>query len=158
MNSPSCVTVVDCWRRERNVSCYRSPQLRVSRPGFLQAEIAAVSAGRPIRRNRSWKRRIVPQAVHARIYMKIDKPVGVLFVGFLQVFDRAVVFSQADVDSGEEVRRDILLLCQFCQIIEHLNASFVLPAAPRVCASAARIRGLPPDSFTPFSPSVMASS
>ena len=52
-----------------------------------------------------------PQAVHARVYVKIDKPVGVLFVGFLQVFNRAVVVSQADVDSGEEVRCNILLLC-----------------------------------------------
>jgi hypothetical protein len=35
---------------------------------------------------------IVPQAVHAWFHMQIDKPVGVLFVGFLQVFDRAIVF------------------------------------------------------------------
>src|SRR5258708_14009352 len=54
---------------------------------------------------------VIPQAVHARIYMKIDKPVGVLFVGFLQVFHSAVVFSQADVYTGEEVGCDILLLC-----------------------------------------------
>src|ERR1039457_5358189 len=53
---------------------------------------------------------VVPQAVHARIYTKIDKPVGVLFVRFLQVFNRAVVFSQADMDSGEEIRCDILCL------------------------------------------------
>jgi hypothetical protein len=53
---------------------------------------------------------VVPQAVHARIYMKIDKPVRVLFIAFLQAFDRAVVFSQADIDSGEEIGRDILLL------------------------------------------------
>src|SRR5256886_5225541 len=45
---------------------------------------------------------VIPQAVHARIYLKIDKPVGVLFVGFLQVFHSAVVFSQADVYPGEE--------------------------------------------------------
>ena len=43
--------------------------------------------------------------------MKIDKPVAVFFVGLLQAFNRAIVFSQADVDSGEEVGRDILLLC-----------------------------------------------
>src|SRR5881396_2105305 len=54
---------------------------------------------------------VIPQAVHARIYLKIDKPVGVLFVGFLQVFHSAVVFSQADVYPGEEVGCDILLLC-----------------------------------------------
>jgi hypothetical protein len=53
---------------------------------------------------------VVTQAVHARIYMKIDKPVGVFFVGFLQIFQRPVVFSQADMDSGEEVGCDILLL------------------------------------------------
>ncbi len=55
--------------------------------------------------------RVVPQAVHAGIYVKIDKPVRVLFVGFLQVFNRAVVFSQSDVDSGKEVGCHILLLC-----------------------------------------------
>src|SRR5579863_4177897 len=64
---------------------------------------------------------IVPQAIQARIYMKVDKPVGVLFVGFLQAFHRSVVFSQADVDSGEKVGRDILLLRQFYKIIEYLN-------------------------------------
>ena len=47
--------------------------------------------------------RIVAQTVHAGIYMKIDEPVRALFVGFLEVFDRAVVFSQTDVDSREEV-------------------------------------------------------
>ena len=52
-----------------------------------------------------------PQSLHARIDVKIDEPVGVLFVGFLQIFNRAVVFSQADVDAGEEVRCNILLLC-----------------------------------------------
>jgi CheY-like chemotaxis protein len=31
-------------------------RLRILRLGFLQAQIAAVSAGRPTRRNRSWKR------------------------------------------------------------------------------------------------------
>ena len=54
--------------------------------------------------------RIVPQIVHTRIYMKIDKPVAVLFVGFLQIFDRAVAVSQANVDSGEEMGRDIFVL------------------------------------------------
>ena len=53
---------------------------------------------------------VVPQVVHARIYMKIDKPVGMFFIAFLQIFNRAFVFSQADVDSGEKVGRDILLL------------------------------------------------
>src|SRR6267143_576856 len=54
---------------------------------------------------------VIPQAVHARVYMKIDKPVRVLFVGFLQVFHSAVVFSQADMYPGQEVGCDILLLC-----------------------------------------------
>ena len=53
--------------------------------------------------------------------MKVDKPVGVLFVGFLQAFNGAVDFSEPDVDSGEEVWCDILLLGQRCQIIEDLN-------------------------------------
>src|ERR1700720_1542808 len=64
--------------------------------------------------------RIVPQIVHARIDMKIDKPVGVLFVGFLQVFNCAVVFPQADMDSSEEVRCDVLVLCEPREIIENL--------------------------------------
>src|SRR5258708_9440607 len=53
---------------------------------------------------------VIPQAVHARIYMKIDKPVVVLFVGFLQVFHSAFVFSQSDVYPGEEDGRDLLFL------------------------------------------------
>ncbi len=68
-----------------------------------------LGAGRPTLRNRSWKAWRVPQVVHARIQMKIDEPVGVFFITFLQVLNRAVVFSQADVDSGEEVGRDIFL-------------------------------------------------
>ena len=42
--------------------------------------------------------------------MKIDEPVGMLFIAVLQVFDRTFVFTQADVDSGEKVRRDKFLL------------------------------------------------
>src|SRR6476660_8986941 len=53
---------------------------------------------------------VVAQDVHARIYMKIDKPVGMLLIAFLQVFNRAVVLSQANVDSGEGIGRDILVL------------------------------------------------
>src|SRR5215467_12468263 len=71
--------------------------------------------------------RVVAQTVHAGIYMKIDEPVRALFVGFLEVFDRAVVFSQADVDSREEVRRHIPLFCQFFEIIESLKR-FLCPA------------------------------
>ena len=52
--------------------------------------------------------------------MKIDQPVGVFFIAFLQVFNRTVVFSQADMDSGEEIGRDILLLRETCQVIEYL--------------------------------------
>src|SRR5438132_14410853 len=55
--------------------------------------------------------RLAPQSVHARIYMEIYKPVGMLLVGFLQVFNRTVVFSQADMDPSQEVRCDILVLC-----------------------------------------------
>ena len=83
---------------------------RALRLGFLSDGDRGRGAGRPTRRN-SLKTWVGPQGVHARIHMKIDKPVGVLFIGFLQVFNRAVVFSQADVDSGEEVGRDIFLLC-----------------------------------------------
>ena len=60
---------------------------------------------------------VLPQAVHAWINMKVDKPVGVLFVGFLQVFNRARVFSQAKVDPGKKVGCDVFLPCQFCQIM-----------------------------------------
>jgi hypothetical protein len=35
---------------------------------------------------------IFSQGVHAWIHVKIDKPVAMLFVRFLQVFNRAVVF------------------------------------------------------------------
>ena len=37
--------------------------------------------------------RVVAQSVHARIYMKIDKPVRMFFVGFLEVFNSTVVFA-----------------------------------------------------------------
>jgi len=56
--------------------------------------------------------RVVPQAVHARVYMKLDEPVAMLGVGFLEVLKCAVVFSEAEMDSGEEVRRDVLVLCE----------------------------------------------
>jgi hypothetical protein len=39
------------------------------------------------------KTRIGPQAVHAGIEVKINRPVGMLFEGFLQVFERAIIFS-----------------------------------------------------------------
>ena len=42
--------------------------------------------------------------------MKIDEPVGMFFIAFLQAFNRAFLFSQADVDSSEVVGRDIFLL------------------------------------------------
>ena len=38
---------------------------------------------------KSRKREWSPQVFHARIYMKIDKPLGVLFIGFLQMIGRA---------------------------------------------------------------------
>ncbi len=43
-----------------------------------------------MRRRRCLKARVVLQCVHAWIHVKVDKPVTVLFVGFLQAFDRAV--------------------------------------------------------------------
>src|SRR5271154_1513603 len=48
---------------------------------------------------------IVAQIIHAWIDVKINKPVGVVFVGFLEVLNRLVVFSQAHMDSSEEMRR-----------------------------------------------------
>ena len=50
------------------------------------------------------------QDVHAGIYMEIDKPVRVFFIASLQVFNCAFVFPQANVDSGEEVGRNIPFL------------------------------------------------
>ena len=88
--------------------------------------------------------------------MQVDEPVRVLFVAFFQAFQGAVIFSQAEVDSSEEVRCNILLLCQSDQSIS--RASVVLPAVPEEHASAARIKGLPFESFTALSPSAMASS
>jgi hypothetical protein len=67
---------------------------------------------------------IVPQIVHARIYMKIDKPAGVFFVGFLQAFNCAVFFSQADMDSSKEVRCNVFVFSEFCQILEDLERFF----------------------------------
>src|SRR6266403_1936550 len=89
----------------------RLQQLGILRLGFLQVGIAAFEWGKADTPRQVLEAWVIPQAVHARIYMKIDKPVGVLFVGFLQVFHSAVVFSQADVYPGEEVGCDILLLC-----------------------------------------------
>ena len=65
--------------------------------------------------------RIVPQIVHARVYMKIDKPVAVFCAGFLQILNRAIVVTQTNVYSGEEMGRDIPFLCQLLQIIEDLS-------------------------------------
>src|ERR1700722_2301147 len=56
---------------------------------------------------------IVAQIVHARIYMKVNEPVAVLRVGFLQKFNRAVMLGQAEVDSSKKMRRDIFVLGQF---------------------------------------------
>src|SRR5580698_3848333 len=67
---------------------------------------------------------IAPQIVHARVYRKVNKPVRVFLVGFLQVFQGPVIFSQADVDSSEEVGRNVFVLCEFCQIIENLQCFF----------------------------------
>jgi hypothetical protein len=55
---------------------------------------------------------VVAQTVHAGIDMKINKPVGMLFEALLQACHGAIIFSQAHVDSGQEIRCDILLLCQ----------------------------------------------
>ena len=54
---------------------------------------------------------MIPESVHGGIQVKVYEPVAVLFVGFFEVFDRAVVIAQADVDSSEEVGRSIFLFC-----------------------------------------------
>src|SRR5262245_8565118 len=49
--------------------------------------------------------RVGAKGVHAGINVEIDQPVRVFFGGFFKIFHRAVMLAQAEVDSGEEVRR-----------------------------------------------------
>src|ERR1700733_13485650 len=82
------------------------------------------SAGEPDTTQQFLETRVVPQAVHARVDVKVDEPVAMLGVGFLEVLECAVVFSEADMDSGEEVRRDVLALCECGQIVKDLSRIF----------------------------------
>src|SRR5215469_18932656 len=96
------------FRTYRGVGLCEIPALSVPRPPSGRDCVVQGKADAPQQVLKTW---VGPQAVHARIYVKIDKPVRVLFVGFLQVLNHAVVFSQAGVDSGEEVRCNIFFLC-----------------------------------------------
>jgi hypothetical protein len=79
----------------------REPNRKDGRPNCFHWESRA--SGKGDTPQQVLETRVVAQTVHAGIDMKIDEPVRALFVGFLEVFDRAVVFSQTDVDSREEV-------------------------------------------------------
>ena len=104
---------------------------RASRSGRYRRLVAArqpwISSGRKADRccrkadtqQQVLEARVVPQAVHAGVYVKIGKPVGAFFQGLLLTVDRAVVFLQTDVDSGHEVGCDIPLPGQIFQIVQH---------------------------------------
>ena len=64
---------------------------------------------------------LVAQVVHDGIDVQVDEPVGVVFVGFLEVIEGAVVFSEADVDSGEEVGRDVFAFGEAGEVVEDLQ-------------------------------------
>src|SRR5882724_1887624 len=78
---------------------------------FLSGEDRGRECGKADTSQQVLETGVAPQSVHARIHMKIYKPVGMLLIGFLQVFNRTVVFSQADMDPSQEVRCDILVIC-----------------------------------------------
>jgi len=71
---------------------------------------------------------LVAQVVHDGIDVEIDEPVGMVFVGFLEVIEGAVVLSEADVDSGEEVGRDVFGLGEAGEVVEDLQG-FFLPSS-----------------------------
>ena len=62
----------------------------------------------------------VAQVVHDGIYVEVDEPVGVVLEGFFQVIEGAVVFPQADVDSGEEMGRDVFAFGEAGEVVEDL--------------------------------------
>lgn len=51
----------------------------------------------------SFETGVVAQCVHAGIDMKINQPMRMILVGFLEVFQRMIVFAQTDVDAREDV-------------------------------------------------------
>jgi hypothetical protein len=60
------------------------------------------------------------QIVHGWIYVQIDEPVRMLFVGSLEAIEGKVVFTETDVDSGEEVWRDVFALGDAGEVVEDL--------------------------------------
>src|SRR5262245_42840950 len=72
------------------------------------------------------KARESTQGVHAGIDVEVEQPVGAIFAGFLEIFDGAVLLSEANMNSGQVVRRDVLLPGEFCQIVENLVCSCLL--------------------------------
>jgi hypothetical protein len=87
-------------RRERGITRLALRGLKITHAASIWESRASGKGDTP---QQVLETRVVAQTVHAGIYMKIDEPVRALFVGFLEVFDRAAVFSQTDVDSREEV-------------------------------------------------------
>ena len=64
------------------------------------------------------------QIVHDGIDVKVDEPVGVVFVGFLEVIEGTVVLTEADVDSGEKMRRYVFALGEAGEVVEDLQGFF----------------------------------
>jgi hypothetical protein len=67
---------------------------------------------------------LVAQVVHDGIDVEVDEPVGVVLVGFLEVIEGAVVFTEADMDSSEEVRRDLFAFGEAGEVVEDLQRFF----------------------------------
>lgn len=65
---------------------------------------------------------LVAEGVHAGIDVEIEEPVGVILVGLFEVVEGLVILAEADVNSGEEVRRDVLMLSEFQKIVEDLKS------------------------------------
>src|SRR6516225_12253166 len=62
--------------------------------------------------------RLGAHGVHAGVDAQVDQPVRRLLGGLFEIFDGAILLAEAQVDSGEEVRRDVFLLREFQQIVE----------------------------------------
>src|ERR1700746_550336 len=77
----------------------------------MVSRVAPAVSGRGLLRQRKadtlqkmLKTRGAAQGGPGRIDVKVEQPVGVILVGFLQRLHRAFGFSQAYVDSGKKVR------------------------------------------------------
>src|SRR5579862_2951515 len=71
---------------------------------------------------------LAAQIVHGWIYVEINEPVGVVFVGLLEAIEGAIVFTEANMDSGEEVGRDVFALGEAGKVVEDLQGFFLPPS------------------------------